>query len=213
MKRIDWQNHILNFAGVILGVLLAFYINDRTAKKKERSQLNEMVHSLIEDLEVDLQIYADLIPANEQQYTSIENLIGTILSDTVDRDQATVTLDVKNYSPSHSTYLAIESTGLINLLGDFGIRKELSNYYEIQLKEATELGELQLSFFLNEITPWSIEHTELFDFDSEDIIGDIALANRLVFYNALIANKTARYEEIQEAAAELKEKLTDIYHP
>jgi len=37
-KKIDWTNQFFNFLGVILGVLLAFFINERANSNKDRKE-------------------------------------------------------------------------------------------------------------------------------------------------------------------------------
>ncbi|MEO0733016.1 MAG: hypothetical protein AAFZ52_09285 [Bacteroidota bacterium] len=210
MNKGNWKNHILNFVGVILGVLLAFYVNNSAEKRKQRATFEQIAFSLIEDLTVDLRVYDELIPANEEQSAEIEILVNAILADDTDQEQATATLDAKNYVPTNSTYLSTKLNSVITQLDDVDLKKQLSSYYELALTESVELGELQLHFFLNEITPWLIEHTNLFDLEVEDIKGDMKLANMLVFYNTLIKSKIAQYKEMRASADLLKSNLRKV---
>ncbi|MEL7162898.1 MAG: hypothetical protein AAFN92_19220 [Bacteroidota bacterium] len=207
MNTVNWKSQALNFIGVILGVLLAFYVNDKAEKSKQRATFKQIAHSLIEDLTVDIEIYDKLVPRNEAQSSEIETLVESILAEDVDLEQATATLDAKNYVPANSTYLSTKLNNVVTQLDDVNLKKQLSSYYELSLTESVELGELQLQFFLNEITPWLIEHTNMFDLEAEDIAGDVKLANMLMFYNTIIKGKVEQYKEMQEAAKSLRNSL------
>lgn len=209
MKNMNLLNHSLNFIVVILGVFLAFYIDSYSEKRKEKVELRETITSLIEDLEDDHKTYSDYqIPQNEEQVADLEELISDILElDEPKENQLSVNFEVKNYSPISSTYLSLKSSGKTNLIDDFKIRRELSNYYEILSEESISKGEVQQDFFLYEILPWMIENTNLMDVTSEELRGENTLANRLILYSTLIKNKLEYYKVLEEASMELRKSL------
>ena len=208
MKHIDWKNQLLNFIGVILGVLLAFYISSYAEQRKEEKALEEMVASLIKDIEEDHRIYTqDQIPANEEQVETINQLLESMMNPELDTLQLSVNFDVNNYSPVSSTYLSMKSSGGLNLIHDIEVRRALSNYYDLLAEESVSKGELQANYLLNEIIPWLIEHTEMLDFNSEELMGDKVFANKLIIYNGLIGQKIEHYHHIVETSTRLKAQL------
>lgn len=212
MKKINLINHLLNFVAVILGVLLAFYVDSCSETNKEKRELKEIVTSLIVDLENDHKAYSEYqIPENVNQSRELENLIADILNtDNKSQEQLSVNVEVQNYSPISSTYLSINSSGKVNLIDDLEVKKKLSNYYDILSEESIKKGEIQVSFFLNEILPWMIENTDLLDMKTEEFIGQKKLANRLILYRTLIENKTEQYKTIDEASVELQKMLSEF---
>jgi len=207
MKKINWPDHLLNFVAVILGVLLAFQIESIAENNKEKRELNEILQSFIEDIDMDRETYDDFqIPTNEQQSEMIGKLLTSILSNQVDsiEEQISVTFDVQNYSPISSTYLSVISSGKFGLIRDFEIKKAISDYYDVLAGESLKQGEVQMEFFLKEIIPWMVENTNILDIESEDVDGNIEFANRLVIYQTLINNKARQYKKLSKAAEELK---------
>ncbi len=212
MKKINLINHFLNFVAVILGVLLAFYVNSCSETNKEKNELREIVISLVADLENDHKTYSEFqIPTNVKQSKELENLIADILStENKTQEKLSVSVEVENYSPISSTYLSINSSGKINLIDDLEVKKMLSNYYDILSEESIKKGEIQVNFFLNEILPWMMENTDLLDIKSEELIGQKKLANRLILYRTLIENKTDQYKVIDKASIELQKMLSEF---
>ena len=212
MKKINVLNHLLNFVAVILGVLLAFYVDSCSETNREKDELREILTSLIVDLENDHKAYSEYqIPKNVNQSKELENLIADILSTGPNsQEQLSVSVEVENYSPVSSTYLSINSSGKVNLIDDLEVKKKLSNYYDILSEESIKKGEIQVSFFLNEILPWMIENTDLLDMKTEDFSGQKKLANRLILYRTLIENKTDQYKVIDTESIELQKVLSEF---
>ena len=210
MKNITWLNHLLNFLAVILGVFLAFSINSLAERQKQHKELGEITRSLIEDLEVDRQSYEErVIPSNIEQSENLEQVIKDIV-DPESAVQTTANLGIDNYSPSGSTYLSITSSGKINLIGDLEIRKELSYYYDMLAEESKMKGQLQADFFLNELMSWMIDNTTLLDVQTEDLQGNMAIANMMALYKALIDSKVEHYQRLDSTAIQLKQLLSEI---
>ena len=74
MKRTyHWLNHVLNFLAVILGVYLAFYINERAKVNQDRKESRLLMNSLMEDLSEDIRVYEEYqIPANIQHHGNLQ---------------------------------------------------------------------------------------------------------------------------------------------
>lgn len=213
MKNVNWLNHFLNFIAVILGVFLAFYISARSEAAKDQVELNEILSSLIEELNDDIRTFNSYqIPKNEMQVEAIGILVENIINSEADSidSQLSISLEVQNYSPASPTYHSITSTGKINLINDLDTRKALSMYYDEMGQESLKKGELQVEFFLNQILPWMIENTNMLDVQLDEMAGNIQFANRLILYSTLIDNKVEDYRIIHETAEDLKQKLMDL---
>ena len=213
MKKIDWLNHFFNFIAVILGVFLAFWVSTRAEKIKDKRELQEIVVSLIDDLKSDQNTYQNYqIPLNEMQSDNIARLIIGIKTSNTDTitDYLSAALGIENFSPTSSTYLSISTSGKINLIDDLAIRYGLSDYYDVLSVESQEKGKVQVDFFLNQITPWLMDHIDLTDPDPEQLANSTEFANRLILFQTFIDNKTEGYHRLYEAAGVLEEKLKKL---
>lgn len=212
MNKINWINHFFNFTAVILGVFLAFYVDSLSIERKEKQELQEIIKSLIEDLDKDHNTYSEYqIPSNEEQVEALGALIELILSEVPKpSEEVDANINVNNYSPVSSTFLSLTTSGKINLIEDLMVRKALSNYYDILSTESIKKGELQVDFFMKEILPWLIENTDLTNITPDDFVGQKKMANKLILYQSFISNKIEQYRAIDESAIELKEMLSDL---
>ena len=208
MKNIHWPDQVLNFLGVILGVLLAFYISSAAEDRKENKELDNILLSFQSELENDYREYSESqIPFHEAQAESIGKLLESLHASDADEEQLSVVFEATNYSPQNTTYLSVVSSGKLGLIDDLELRKNISRYYDVLSSEAIETGEAQIDFFMHEIIPWMIENTDLMDVETEDIADDTAFANRLLLYQSLIQTKTEQYQEISNSAHQLIKQI------
>jgi ribosomal protein L19 len=114
MARIDWGNHTINFFAVLFSVFLAFYLTEKAEEWKARSELDEILSALIEDLESDQRTYKEYqIPQNQNHVTDLGYVIEHLVTGKRDSVEAQLgaVLSVDNYSPVSSTYLSIKNSG------------------------------------------------------------------------------------------------------
>ncbi|MDW3652746.1 MAG: DUF6090 family protein [Bacteroidia bacterium] len=216
MKNINWPDQILNFLGVILGVLLAFYISSVAEDKKEEKELDNILVSFRTELENDLGEYSKgQIPFHTQQAESMAKLLESLQTYNEDsvEEQISVVFEANNYSPQNTTYLSVVSSGKMGLIEDLELRKNLSRYYDVLSSESIERGKNQIDFFMNQIIPWMINHTDLMDVESKDIARDKAFANSILIYQSLIQNKIIQYQEIAHSAEALIQQIEAYQNP
>ena len=211
MKQINWPDHILNFLAVIIGVSLAFYVSSTSEEKKEEEELKQILTSFVNELSLDIETYDNYqIENNEAQSAALGRVIGFLLSgnlDSLGSDFSSV-VNVNNYSPVGVTFSSISSSGKLDLIEDFELRKEIANYHEVGAKEALLRGEAQVDFFMNLLTPWLISNISLVNPDVKKLSDNQELVNLLVLYKGFVDNKIRQYREVSKAAENLRGKLT-----
>ena len=50
MKKVNWADQLLNFVGIILGVSLAFLINNAAENAQDRAEYKQIVNSFISEI-------------------------------------------------------------------------------------------------------------------------------------------------------------------
>jgi hypothetical protein len=209
MKSINWADQILNFVGVIFGVLLAFYIAELNNSRHERKELRIIVESFIEDLKDDRDTYRDQIPGNEEHAMQIERLMTGIQEE--QPDSIAKYLDylysADNYSPTSTTYMSVVSSGKLDLIENLSLKKKLSDYYDILATEAEFRGRFQVDYLFEHIIPWVVENVNTTVDPVGQIMGQYQLANHLQWYQGLILNKVDMYQDIRVSAKALTDDL------
>ena len=212
-KKIDWTNQFFNFLGVILGVLLAFFINERANSNKDRKESLIIMESLLGDLQEDIQAYENfLIPQNKLILQNLENLLELINDGDYENidEPFSMALQVENYGPTSATYTSTKSTGKLALFEDIELQKQLSNYYESIAEESVKKGEYQVQYFTSELLAWLSNNMDLISNQLYRPSDSGILLNKLLVYSSLIDQKIVSYEISLEKAKILKEELEKV---
>lgn len=211
--KYNWLNHVLNFFAVILGVYLAFIINERAKISQDRKESSVLMKSLVNDLSEDIEAYESYqIPVNAQLRENVEGLLNVLIVDSLDDIDSRLSsiLEVENYAPTTSTYSSMKSSGKLSLIDDLALQKALSDYYEGLVLESQRKGEYQVDFFTNELLSWLTSNVDLIDMKILNKDELVVLRNRLIIYGSLIDQKVRTYEMIVEDSKELKERIESI---
>ncbi len=206
-KSYNIINHLFNFLAVIIGVYMAFYINEKAKINQDRNESLVLMRSLVDDLSDDIQTYEEYqIPENIQHQQNISELLTLLTEDKIENisSQLSVVFQVENFNPTTSTYSSMKSSGKLGLIEDLALRKKLTNYYEGLVLESTKKGEFQVDFFTSELLKWITNNVDLLEMKilNEDKL--IVLRNNLIIYESLIDQKVQTYEMVVENSKKLK---------
>lgn len=214
MKRhYNWLNHVFNFLAVILGVYLAFYINESAKKTQDRNESVILMNSLVNDLSKDIEAYEKYqIPLNNQHQQHVEKMLELMLMDSLEgvENQLSSILQLENFAPTTSTYTSMKSSGKIRLIEDLTLQKKLSDFYDGLVLESIKKGEFQVDFFTNEILTWLTNNADLLEMKILNPDEIIVLRNKLFIYGSSIEQKVSSYEMIVEDSKALKKSIETI---
>lgn len=66
MKKINWPDQIFSFLGIIIGVSLAFFINNASERNQEKNELKQIINSFISELDQEIDAFENYsIPKNK----------------------------------------------------------------------------------------------------------------------------------------------------
>jgi hypothetical protein len=214
MKRtIDWPNHLFNFVAVILGVYLAFYVNERAKINDDRKESIVLMSSLVNDLSEDINVYENYqIPANIKQHKDVEELIAMLIEKNFDGigEQLRLVMQVENFAPTSSTYSSMKLSGKLRLIDDLSLRKNLTEYYDGMVAESSRKGEFQAEYFTKELLVWLTNNVDLIEMEILDKKDLTVLINHLIIYGSLIDQKVESYKSIVEDSKKLKESIETL---
>ena len=212
-KKYNWLNHLFNFLAVILGVYLAFYINERAKASEERKESLILMNSLISDLSSDVEIYERYqIPINIEHQENVDSLLSLLTTNKIEdiNSQLPTIFEVENYFPTSSTYNSMKASGKIRLLEDLSLQKKLSDYYDGLVVECVKKGEIQADYFMNELISWLTINADLMEMEILNKEALIVLRNRILIYGSLIDQKVSNYEMVVEESKQLKMQLDSL---
>lgn len=203
----NWANHIFNFIAVILGVYLAFLINEKATHNKERKDRHILMNSLVIDLVEDIKTYENYqIPQNTQQQQQIGKLLELLVKEDLENigNEMSSVFQVENFTPTTSTYNSIKSTNNLRLIEDLALQKKLSNYYEGVAIESMKKGEFQVEYFKSELLPWLTNNIDLMEMNLLKEDGLLVFRNKLIVYESLIEQKVDSYKLAVKDSRQLK---------
>jgi len=212
-KKHNWLNHLFNFLAVILGVYLAFYINERAQINQDQNESMMLMNSLLADLSKDIKAYEEYqIPVNKQYQQNVERLLSSLMTNDMDEigEKISDVLGVENFTPSTSTYSSIKASGKLGLIDDLELQKMLTDYYEGLAVESIRKGEYQVDFFTGELMSWLTINVDLTDMQRIHTNELIVFRNKLIIYGSLINQKVESYEMIVEDSKKLQFQIESL---
>lgn len=148
-SRIDWLNHLLGFFGVILGVLIAFWLNSAAQERKERQVASIALQNIKAEIERNMAAIDDALDKNKMQlqfFNAYTDLVGNdmrflgsasqrdslyaIYPDYMDK-KGGVTVNLNLYELPDVAWVTTANTSVVAAI-DFELMYTLSETYNIQ---------------------------------------------------------------------------------
>ncbi|MEQ8702615.1 MAG: DUF6090 family protein [Phaeodactylibacter sp.] len=209
-RKYNWLNHVFNFLAVILGVYLAFYMNERAKQNEDRKESMLLMNSLISDLSQDIEKYERYdIPVNIQYQEKVLAVLDLLLADSTEGIGGPLSdiIGIENYAPTTSTYSSMKSSGKLRLIDDLDLRKELTDFYEGFATESEMKGTYQVDYFTDELLLWLTMNVDLVDMQILNKGELVVLRNKLFIYESLISQKVESYKIVVDKSRELKQAI------
>ena len=136
------KNYLLYAIGeivlVVIGILIAFQINNWNEEYKD-SQLEQSYYcKLLEDINQDHVLLTQLMKDNQERILWVNKGIHLLQQGKVDRKEIVKAMQKSinkirfNFKPSLSAFDDLKSSGKLNIIKDLAIKKQLLNYYAVQ---------------------------------------------------------------------------------
>lgn len=198
---------------MILGVSLAFYVSSSSEQQKEEREVNQILISLVDELAEDQESFSEYqIPVQEKQSAIISKVLVQLMTGDLDSlsERIEMAINVNNNSPIDLTFKSITSSGKLDLIRGFELKKEISYYYESLAIECEFRNQAQTDFFMDRILPWLITNTNLVASDEESLIENQEFINLLIIYKGFVDNKLRHYKVIEVESEKLKNRLKSM---
>lgn len=208
-----WLGHLFNFLAVILGVYLAFIINEQSKQAGERKEAQLLMESMAAELEDDTRTFLEYhIPVNEQYEQTLDSLISALIDQDIARAEVHLPalFQIENYVPSTAVFNSMKSSGKIRLIEDLDLQKKMSDFFDGTVMECTAKNELQAEFFLDYLIPWLLQNSDLLEMKLENQQDLRTLRNTLLTYQSLVSQKTEHYRLIAQRSKDLIRHIDSV---
>ena len=214
MKNINWLDHFANLLVVILGITIAFYLEGYKEEKANRNKEKEYIESLLVDLEADIEALDTLREVNQMISKAVVTLAGASVGNTYD-DGAKLRNDIliiqynPPFSPQRTSYESMKSSGHIDGISSFELRKDIIELYE-QFYRGTAQYDDALTRHVNDyIKPFSMKNLRFSNTLAfqDEFLSKIEFQNMIFSYRYLFTAKDTFYGQVLDQVKEVKVKL------
>lgn len=194
-----WASIISELLVVILGITIAFWIEETATNAKQRAEEERHLRGIADDLENDARFFNEYSGYNEQTLHFLQRLNRLIA-----KQQKSDSLNwlllragwISNHKPRNISYQSLKSSGSLDKITNFALRKEIVYHYEQKMEDVYFLNELHNKHLNDYITPVQITYS---DFTST------TMADPIIYKSREITNAFAGLE------GQIRNKI-DAYH-
>ncbi|MFZ0452106.1 MAG: DUF6090 family protein [Ignavibacteriaceae bacterium] len=212
MEKINWKNYFIELIVVFIGITAAFLLNnwreDYESDELESKYINSIKNDVIQD---SISVH-EILKFNEEKEVKFKKYIESTIKGISSIDSAVILfqdiLTIPKFYSQSNTYESIKYSGNLNIISDYNLREETTNYYEsfttIQSQQEMTvefINDYATKFVFNNINilNWQIINKKNIDFTEVN--------NIIVGYYALLEQNIKLEKEIVIRNKELLKKL------
>ena len=210
--KINWENHFVELIVVIIGITIAFMLENWRQENANHDLEQKYLNSLKSDLMSDNKLLDSTVSSVEKQISKLRDFITEIKTGTVVKQKAEniipQVLISYGFAPKLATYQSITNSGNLNIITDYKLIESLASYYnsydEISIKEKG-LYDYQLKFVL----PYVYENVDFLSgkMVNKSAINGFEFKNIVTGYYTLVGQNLEAYKNYQLANKELLENI------
>lgn len=184
MKKINWQYTFGEILIVIIGISIAFSLNECAQNAKDQSQKIQYLTNIKNDVNADkLQLESNIKEISEKIMLTKEiiPLLGTNNPNLL-RSQHKIfqVANITNFTPNNITYQTLINSGDLKLIEDFKLKKAIESHYASYAAMLKDY-ERQEAIHKEYLGPYFIHHT---NFDAVRT-GQIAFSDEKLLKNII----------------------------
>lgn len=203
MKKINWLDHIANLLVVVLGISIAFYLEEYSNEKTELALEKKYLEGLATDLNADLEALDTLIKVNEMIIKATTSLASATNTQNY-RDPSQLRNDVLiiQYNPplvpQKTIYESMKASGKMDLIRDFELRNSLVELYEQYYRGTSQYDDALNDHVRDFIKPFFMENIRFIDGGVDDnFLKELSFKNMIYSYQYLFRAKNEFYIEVK----------------
>ncbi len=210
MKKINWLDHFINLIVVIVGITIAYSLNNYNEAKKSKELQDVYIESMIADIDKDISELDSLV-ISDQQDSVLFSRIMVSNKQPLSKDSTNIAVAslarLNSFYSRNITYESVKSSGKFELLS-LKLRIDIIEFYHKAYEQIEEIESYYKMSFDNQIIPFLIEDA----FSGNDGL-NISKLNSDKFRTILgvhfsyLSQKIAAYKEGKRLALKLKEEL------
>jgi len=211
--NLDWKSKFVDLFIVIIGITIAFKLNNWNESRKTEQKEVEYLESFYNENQENRENLISALNFSKATKKNIDSL-KQILSSGSYADESIKPLiasmmALADYSPSITTMENITASGEFELINDIELRKSIINTYNTY-ETTTKLEGLMTDYVNDYVTPYFMENFRFsnFGFIHADLTKDPLFENIVLGYDAMLVQQIGGYERNLDKQNLLHEKLS-----
>ncbi len=203
MQKTDFslRNILLEILIVIIGISIAFWLNNWRESTKEGRVKRVYLESFKEELETDRDIYEFQVRSNKVNLQNIDALIDLVEGQQYDHDSIDYFIGVflkrNNWNLKNNTFEILKGSGKLELISNFELRKSLSSFYELRHHQTTQITSSIGDFLENHFNTYLTENTDYYKpIRKNAFVRDLRFHGLLKRWRSKVNYKLSIYEAI-----------------
>ena len=215
-RRIHWRNHFIELVVVVIGISIAFWLNNWNEAKKDHKTEKNYLNSLVIDLEKDIIEMERVIDSTNVLIRSTGELFGILYQkgdplSKIKRHHITNTYTVPYFNAKNGTYLSLVNSGALDIIRGFDLRSSITQLYHIQYKEIERADGFIKNLSNGLVYPYMLKNIQ-FSLRADGITDARPLKtneaiNFLGSYFNFLKKRVSVYEKVKADCENLKSKI------
>ncbi len=213
MEKINWRNYFIELIVVFIGITAAFLLNNWREDYQSNELESKYLNSIKNDVVQDSMSVNEILKLNEEKEVKFKKYIASTIKGISSIDSAVILfqdiLTIPKFYPQSNTYESIKYSGNLNLISDYYLREEITNYYE-SFTTIQSQQEMTVEFINNYATKFVLKNINILNWQiiNKKNVDFNEVNNIIVGYYALLEQNIKLEKEIVIRNKELLKKLS-----
>lgn len=215
-QKASFGNILLEIFIVIIGISIAFWVNNWGEQRKKERMEEEFIRTLQSDLKADSASFVFQMTTIKVNIRNLEGFMNLCRRKDFNNDSLSwygrKFLNRMNWIVTSNTFDVLQSSGQLDIIEDFDLRNQISFFYELRTFQTDEILKLNQEFLDNHMYVYLTKNTDFFINRSPqyNFAKDLEFQNLLGRWYILKENKLDIYERTLSDINELLPKL-EVY--
>ena len=169
-RKIDWLNHSLEFAVVLVGILIAFQLNRCSEDSTNESLVDEHISYIVDETEFNKRMLSNSISESQKLQKTLDSLLGAIDAQQDFSRINMLSLKMMNLNNNYlkkNAYQTFVESGDIRFVEDFNLKNNVISLYEFY-KYAEGMDEMTRNSYVQFFYPYMVENMDLYRASLQD---------------------------------------------
>lgn len=205
-KKIDWLNHFLEFAVVLIGIMIAFQLNQCSQERTQQKLVDEHRQYLLDETRFNQKNVDNAIESAQYYLSSIDTVLSLIERNQGLESVNRLALELLNIGTVYirkNAYTSLIQSGDVRYIREFEAKRRIIDLYEYYQLVATA-DKIALDSYLNDYYPYLKANFDLANrrMQARSVYRSRTFLNALSTYRYGLMNRLAVYKNCRDRMAE-----------